>query len=418
MDLQHLVKLYRLCDRPKIVANRFSTDARFSAECSHLLDGVRSTSPNSIEELVIDGKEIPSSWEVPNEGSSFYVSVLLPASSDDRFYNSVCDLIERAANISKGRLPSEFYLCQEDIYSREAYSNDNINKIESFCRVIRHLSGIAHYHDEKSRAEHLRLVFIRHHEEGANTFVLQTEITTDFLKCRAVDDSFLEEVCGAPGESDPHNVSKREILASTLVEFLSGTPRTLRPFYYLIDGWADFSSLYKNNLAIYLSGFAFHKAKREIAESEAETAHQFSRIVIDVSGKLLAIPISFGATVGIIRSENIAESSFIVLGLLVAALLVSAAVGNQQRQLRRIGDAKDLVFGALEGNRAAYPSEIQDRISIAQENLGYNEDKLRRLLWAFRGLSWLPVVVALLIHTYQYSPSGKACMDAVFGAVL
>lgn len=165
----------------------------------------------------------------------------------------------------------------------------------------------------------------------------------------------------------------------------------------------EFAAIFVKNLDTYLSGFAFHKAKREVAEAELKIADEFSKIIIDITGKLLGIPISLAAAIAITKSTSAFECLIIVAGLGLATLIFSGTVGNQQRQLKRIIHAKNVVFNALEGKQEIYPAELKSAISEMKSGLDNNESKLRWLLWLFRCLSWAPFIVGAGIFYFIFS---------------
>ena len=206
------------------------------------------------------------------------------------------------------------------------------------------------------------------------------------------DITLVESLRVGNSTTDPHYSSKVAVFRVSLAEFLNKRPVGLPAFSYLVLQWDDFTNVFIKNLDTYLSGFAFHKAKREVAEAELKIADEFSKIIIDITGKLLGIPISIVAAIAITKSTSVLEGLMIVIGLGLATLIFSGTVGNQQRQLQRIIHAKNVVFNALEGKQEVYPDELKTAITEMKTGLDKNEDKLRSLLWLFRCLSWAPFI--------------------------
>ncbi|WP_277058410.1 hypothetical protein [Trichlorobacter lovleyi] len=203
-------------------------------------------------------------------------------------------------------------------------------------------------------------------------------------------------------KTDPHYSSKIGVFRASLAEFLKKCPVGLPAFSFLVSQWDEFSSIFIKNLDTYLSGFAFHKAKREVAEAELKIADEFSKIIIDITGKLLGIPISLAAVIAIAKSTSILESLMVVTGLGLATLIFSGTVGNQQRQLQRIIHAKNVVFNALEGKQEIYPDDLKTVITEMKDGLDKNESKLKWLLRLFRLLSWSPFIVGAVVFYFIF----------------
>jgi hypothetical protein len=166
-------------------------------------------------------------------------------------------------------------------------------------------------------------------------------------------------------------------------------------FSKLVKEWDNFLYTYKKNLETYLSGFAFHKAKREVAEAEVEIASQFSKIVGDITGKLFAIPLSFAAVIAFSKATDTLDKALVFVGLLISSLIIYGVVSNQKRQLERITHAKDIVLGSFRGNADIYPADLSDAITNMKDNLDKNESKLNSTLGYFMFLAWVPVIFIL-----------------------
>lgn len=405
MIISLITELYRLLDRPTIERGSFSATVDANKEINILVEKIWEINSSLFEDILIDDSEVSSPKDQNKVGSKLEFKIKIPTGGPEKFYHSILDLISGAPQISRGKLPQEFYLLEENYLHGNDIEIESISKLSTVCEIINKLSNLAHYHVEKPGAGHYKLIFMQQEESvsKANVLELETIVDGSMLDLPSLDlgifNSFKEENL----TSDPHYISRVGVFRVSLVEFLKKSRTSPPPFLNLLINWDDFVNLYNKNLETYLSGFAFHKAKREIAEAEFNIAEQFSKITSEITGKLLGIPVSLAAAIAIIRTENILESFLIVSGLSLATLIISGTVGNQQRQLERISHAKDVIFNSFEGRQDSYPEDLKNKISEMKLGLEDNEKKLKRLLWIFRVLSWSPFLLGVLLFVTFYA---------------
>lgn len=203
------------------------------------------------------------------------------------------------------------------------------------------------------------MIFI-HSGEGTQNYPIELEcnITPDLLRCNIPNMSLLEEltenVCPTP-----HHHSKKTIFSSTITEFVKQTPDGQKAFDFLVHNWDEFLRRFDNDFSTYLSGFAFHKAKREVAKSEFELADQFSKVLGDINSKLLSVPLSVAGIVALLKSNSPIEKLLLLAGLLIVSWLLYEVVKNQKRQLNRIIHAKQVAFNSIEGEKENYPDDLK-----------------------------------------------------------
>ena len=165
----------------------------------------------------------------------------------------------------------------------------------------------------------------------------------------------------------------------------------------MVLGWNGFVSLFKRNFDTYLSGFAFQKTKMELAKAELSVAEQFSKILGEISGKILSIPLSFVAVVTYIGNNNSNQRFVIFIGVLIASLVISLMISNQKLQFERIVNAKNVIFSDLELKKKTYPVDIRNILDDTIKNLSKSEVKLKRLFSVFQIVSWTPTFCILFI---------------------
>lgn len=403
MSIGALVTLYRMVGRPALSSGAFS-GAIVAEDCRELIKDIVKSRSGQFIDFTVDKNDLPPTGDIP-DGSKVYFNVRPEARSSSRFYNNISDFLKQDKKIGRGEMPSGFYLVEEDYFDDGIESNVSVSRLANVCELISCLSKLAHYHDEKAKTRFLRLVFLKPEEIGnTHPVVVETFVDEDLLKASGeIPTDRLKYLCESSEAEDPHYRERLGVFGNTMAEFIQARPESEKPFYYLVKSWSSFLEVYDKNLAVYLSGFAFHKAKREVAEAEVSISSKLSQVIGDITGKLLGIPVSFAAVIAIPKAGGVFESTLIVLGLLVATFVIVEVIENQKRQLSRVTDSKNLVLSAFQGRKDIYPTDLSDAVDRITTNLGNDGEKLERLLCFFRVLAWIPVLLALVVHVSLFS---------------
>lgn len=402
MSIAPIVELYRLCGRPPS-AGSFSSEVDFSAGVE-LVSRIRKNLADLLRDVVVDGEFIDEHDPLPANGHLIKFRCMLPGHSSSTFHGSLSDLLRSDPKIPRGEMPRDFYLLDEDFYSEDEGESKRIHALVAVCNLIKKLADLAHYHDARSRDNCLKLVFMQPGDTpSSSAVVLETRVDIELVhEAIGLDTTLVDELVRTEARNDPHYTARIGVFGASLREFLASRPDNVDGFTHLVSKWNDFVEAYQRNLETYISGFAFHKAKREVADAEFEVAAQFSKVVGDIAGKLLGIPVSLAAVVILIRAETLAERTILLIGLFLASILIAGVVGNQQRQLERIKHAKGVVLNAIEGKRDSYPEDLRADVQQMKKGLANSETKLDRWLLVFRVLSWVPAVCGLVAFVSLY----------------
>ncbi|HEC2588342.1 hypothetical protein MX020_24175 [Klebsiella pneumoniae] len=151
-----------------------------------------------------------------------------------------------------------------------------------------------------------------------------------------------------------------------------------------------------------MSGFSFHKARKDVATAEAEFAEKISKIITELTGKILSIPVSLLASVGIIKLNSISEMSLVLAGVVLTSFLLHMVLVNQEKQLNIVTHAKDLAFKSFIKNSTSYPKELNDDIQVAIKELIKNQAKCQMTIRLFMCLTWLPSSIASAIFLSRF----------------
>ncbi|EKL1841978.1 hypothetical protein PQY13_004761, partial [Salmonella enterica] len=242
-----------------------------------------------------------------------------------------------------------------------------VQKVKNVCRLIKALSKLAHYHDRKATDGEPRLVFIQGSDGRSKSAILQPTITNEMLGYSDIDCNIVEQLQDEHSINDVnHHIEKRGIFRNTLVEYINENNFN---FQQLIEHWAGFCLAYDNNLSVYLSGFNFHKARKDVAAAELDFSEKTAKTISDLTAKILAIPLSLLAAIGIWKLSVLTEQLVVASGVVFTSLIINLIISSQWKQLRRIIHSKNMVFNPFILKLKKYPSELQGDINKAIQEL-------------------------------------------------
>jgi hypothetical protein len=127
-----------------------------------------------------------------------------------------------------------------------------------------------------------------------------------------------------------------------------------------------------------------------------------SKVVGEISGKILGVPVSLAVTVAIAKTDGVLESSILVLGIMLTSALIAETLAAQRLQYERIKHSRKIIFATHQQKLSQYPEDLRNFLKEAIRGLSANERKLSRSLRALRLVSWSPAIAAILVHAYLY----------------
>lgn len=395
--LKIVVELYRMAGKPVINGVYLPLSLTYSLKTDQLIKELVSSSNYknyviddelSVDNVTIDNAEIPDNW------TQCSITLKLPRDSIHRFHESISDLI-KSPSVRNGEFPSDFYLMDIDYYTDDSITPSIVDKLERICRLIKALAKLAHYYDKKSTDGVPRLVFILGSEGKSRTAILQPIITEEMLSYEDLEYGVIEQLQEEFSQSDVnHHIEKRGIFRNTIVEFINDNNYV---FVDLIKNWTSFRLSYDNNLSIYLSGFSFHKARKEVASAELDFSEKTSKTISELTTKTLAIPVSLIAALGVLKVEGFGQQLLVLTGVALTSIIVHLLTLSQKKQLIRISHAKELVFAPFKTKLKQYPEGLKNDIETTLKNLEQNESFSHILLNLFFIISWLPTIVGIII---------------------
>lgn len=402
-----VIALYRAAGKPPITGVKFK--GAVTNRSYEQLESLRNEEHEfgRFEELIIDNTEILPDENLPIHWELAKFTWILASSSNCKFYNDIDQLI---TTTGKGDLPEHYYIVAKDHANTDPLTTE-IQEIITICALIKSLSSIADYHDEKNDSNCFNLIFTQYEgDTSSKTTAIKTRISRQSI--RPINTALVTNLAQEDESSDIHHQSKIYTFKSSIVEFCNLTKPEDR-FDKLILEWDIFLKLYSNNLSTYLSGFSFHKAKKEVATAQISMAEQLSKITSETTTRVLSIPISFAAIIGLLNVKSLPEALLIVAGLLILSLVTSAAISNQNKQLSRLISSRRITFTSFQGKASSYPEDLNADITEAKTALEANEIYLSKTLFWFGVLGWLPTVLATLAVLVNFGPTLREYRDIV-----
>lgn len=392
--LTDVVQLYRWVDRPGLQDNAFSGELRF-ASARDVLRRLKDqdSKDGQFSEIKVDENLILESESLPDSGDKVTFTFRLAIQGSARFFTDFTALSEDR-RLGRGQLPDHFYLVTEDyLHGIGEEPPESVKNLKTLAEFIQSLKALSDHHYETSGSGAWTLLFLTNDEHA----VLETKIANQIAtRCPSIAAKELLDDLLSNQES-LHQREKRLMFNATMCEVLKGG----LTFGQFIDRTEDLTRIYYNNLKTYLSGFSFEKARRDVAEAQAEFAERLSKVVNDMTMKLLGLPISLFAISAVSRqiSDSGWEQFLLVIIAALASFVLHEMVYHQKIQLQRITASKNLVFNSLaeRSHDNNYPTDLENAIKDAVSSLDDDAETLRRTLIRYAYFVWSPVVLSLIL---------------------
>lgn len=407
MKLKNFVTFYRLNNKPSFCGNK---TVELDCDCSEEnVDLIKAMAVDGIDivSICIDGDDIEPDNLEPGS-MAIELELQIPTNGEFDAYSSLSEMIEDAKTLLVGEYPSEFYIIDDDFYSSEQMElPSKYQNLFNICSIINGLGELAHYHDAKEHdGMSNNFVFLDESEIiTSKPVIMKPAITIDLLNGPILDVALIESFHDPKEKVSPTVGKEKALFRVSIIEFVGQlkhfSQREL--FVYLVANWPDFLKCYQRNLETYLSGFSFHKARKEVADEEFKVAEQYSKVLGDIAGKLFGLPVSFVALLGLFKSDVTFSIEFVVfISLVTASWLMSNLVKNQMGQLNRIDHAKGIAFDALENQKSSYPVDLQSKLSEVVTALNNEYQRLDKLLRRLAYVIWTPVIIVIMVIGAKY----------------
>lgn len=407
-QLKAIVDFYRACDRPKLPddAVQFSVEVDIN-HCREEFSKLQKVAADTIKELIIDGhdEELEHEKPLPATANSIEVTLQIPQGGSSRFYTNAKAMLQSVPSLLHGEIPQQFYLIEEDYFYAEAVEKPKqVATLEKLVNLIAALKKIAHRTSEINDV--LSLMYLSPDESPLPRMAeLKIKASPAILHdVEAMDLMILESLIMKQQAIDVHHAERKGIFINTLVDFIVKY-EPAQAFEKIILNWPEVIDEYQKNLASYMSGFAFNKVRKQIANAQIEIAEKLASVISTIMGKALAVPISMLAVVAFFNADNIREKMILAFGVFIASLIVSIAIKSQKLQFKQVKEAKQLALESHDGEHTNYPPELLTKIEKIKSQLNTQTRKVGNWLNLLLLLAWIPfavVGVSLLVGFFCF----------------
>ncbi len=392
----NVVELYRAAGRPAIVAGAFSFDGPLSDRLGQAIDACKLL-PDQLG-YFDDGPDFA--------GASVSFEWKLSDNEQGRFFTDVSALVLGSPVIGLGRPLPPYYLIGDDFLAGSASPPAAVEKLDVLSELVELLAALALADVDAPGSAGRILFFVLPAGAGSppKTVELRTRVTPQCLELPVPDLRVVRAIAKDEGAS-VHSAEHKQLFRLAVAEALNQAPRSASTFEYLIERWADVTGSYSVNADFYVHNFSLDKVRREITSAAVDFSARLTAAMGDSTAKLLALPISAIAAVGISKSDDLLNGLALLVGVLLVGWLLLGALKNQRLQLARVKSAFDVTFQSISEGRSAEAGAL---ISTAKSEFDDQYNFLYGLLRLFRFLAWAPVLVAVFLVFFRFNEGFNA----------
>lgn len=390
-----VIHLYRICGRPPIIGSAFSYEGVASQEIRAAITGC--------EELLEQYGQFSGPPEFEREGRVTF-EWRLAANENARFYESVSALADGSFSPSRGVMPGGYYITEIDYAAGEAPPPEEVARLISLASLVSELGKIAQP-VQGGPADPLTLLFVlpADDKDPPKTIQLVTRILSPMLQMSEPDLGPLRALT-AQGEAGLlHQEERRSLFRLAVADVLGNKGHATAELSQLVSQWGRVLSKYQHDVDAYISRFSFEKLRKEISQAELDFLVKLQGVLGDGATKLIGLPLSLAAVIGIYHASSLVESMLLALGSLMITGLFSAYARNQRLQLDRVRDAFDVMFDPFDKKVEGYPESLKASLRNATTGFGVQFRFSVCLLTMFRFISWFPTLLAVTAVSYRYN---------------
>lgn len=324
----------------------------------------------------------------------------LAESNNNRIYEDVSDFVGRTPSLSRGEIPSDYYIGSIQYRAGDEIKDRGLTLVESCRELIGLLATLSDHRLQDTVVSGAAvLTFIAPADVGKapKTIRLTTHISKGILKLSTPELGVLKELLSDNVKLQLHIEERKSIFRIAVSEVLRSGKQGVDAFEGLIQSWPDVLNKYRHDLDCYVYGFSFDKLRREIATAELEYTTKLGGVLKDFSGKLYGLPISFAALIPLATPKIMAEVLLIIGGMVFLSLIISSVVWNQRIEMERIKNSYTTVFNQFNNKISDYPAELQQSLNSAKTGIEKQRKLLSRTLVISYFLSWLPPAAGIVV---------------------
>ncbi len=398
-----IVALYRAAGLPQLDGSRFAARLPLGAGIHALISRLRNAANSRdghFEHLSVDGDELFENDDLPapsQQDVSFEWH--LAGQGECRFISNRNGFIETYESLRTGQFPGSFYVVSDDYnHGEDKPQPEWLNRVSQLCELIALLRRLSDYRDENSR-----LVYLS--DSIAHSTIIEPVLNDSLLNINELDFEFLRELVASSEANSIHTHEKRVTFRLSLSEYLhQHADGAQDSFQHLVLHLDSFKHVYISNLQTYLSGFTFETKRREVADAQIRFAEQIAKVVGDMTGKMLGVPVALIASFGMVKATGWIEQVVFLVGAFLASLVIFFMARHYHRQHLSIEHSKELVFGGLDtkARMPCYPEELASALGNASLDIDRSIQRLRCTICFYQVAAWIPTVAALVIFIHMH----------------
>ncbi|MCO8164823.1 hypothetical protein NJC38_22040 [Pseudomonas sp. 21LCFQ010] len=335
----------------------------------------------------------------------------LPSSEFGKFFKDLPEFIERSPSVGKGIFPKNFFIVGLNWASFDESCPPEILKVRKMCRFIELLAMLAVGVDKDSSPDHYNLFFALPPEgnKPPRSFLLPTAFTPPMVSFELQHVNLLEEIFNPKNQNKAHLSERKMMLCVAVADVLEKHQSEPSQFLALAREWKAVVNHYRANLQSYVYGFSFEKVRREVSQAEIEYGAKLNASLADISGKLLALPLSLAALVALKKAEGFLESVVVLGGILIVSVILWFVIHNQRLQVSRLLNSFNVVFEEFQSKISTYPEKLKKLLELTVSQVDKQGKLLDKIFFVLQFLTFLPVVVAVGMLVYSNFDVLKQC---------
>ena len=389
-----VVQLYRLLGRPALDDDRIV----YSGVCT-----------SAIKSCISECRVLPEKYgklvDADEAEGKIDIEFDLPTSDYGRFHSDFKSFIKATPTLGKGKLPIDFYIIDEDWSTTDGVENVNHSSIQRCCELIDGLCGLVAVADRKSSDSYENIFFALPADDNRKpkTFILKTKVDEAVLGVNLRHVKLIKLLASSQDEHTIHLEERKLIFSSAIADVIESAGEG-PVFSFVLTHWDEVLRKYWSNLQAYVHGFSFDKVRTELAKAELEYGSKLSGVLSDMAGKMLALPISFGALVLLNKAVDPIEVFSIAIGVLMVTLIFCGVLWNQHLNVRRLDSSLNITFELFDKRLSTYPGNLQRLISKSRDEIKSQRKVLKVTLLSFLVLALIPTLVMIGMFSYVWVP--------------
>lgn len=388
-----VISLYRLSAKPTITNHVFSYKGPLTPELKLCLDqlGSKNNSGYFEDEPIYSGNNVEYSFRVPTDGNT-------------GFYKDFPTFTEVSRALGKCQIPKNIYIIDDDWATCDDVRNSDYQNLLDIIELIESLSKLATTSDPNSSSTSYILFFSSpgEKEKTTKTYSIKTTITESIFKKNLKHKKLPTLLTSNTAEHKLNMEERKLIFCSAIIDNVPHNRKNQIELMDVLENWDNILDSYWVNLQSFVYGFSFAKIREDLARAELEYGSKLSSTFSDITGKLLALPISLVGLIALEKANSTSESIIIILGLIIVSIVAIGAIYNQKLSIRRITNGSNIIFDQFDKRALSHRKEIRKLFESAKIEIHKQQSFLNRMLFIFSIISLTPIIGAITISYIKW----------------